>query len=231
VDCSCARSCPVGGRQRKGERLCGDRAVRRRTEGLRHHEELIRRAVSDPENLATAQGTAKQIESVQQYGIAVPVSDSVASFEATVTAVGEDLLTLQSQFPEQLESLRPSLEDLPLAVAHKTVGAEVKRCVLERNTSLAEWQRLERTLHLLGISRPEAAAPRTLTGLKEQIQDFRMPCSAKVGEEGMSLLAFLHGDADFPSDLTLDTIKRALLSLRPLIVVSSRTGVQDAQGG
>ncbi len=194
----------------------------------KHHEELMKRAASDPEKLPAAQTTAKQIESVQQYGIAVPDSESVESLEAALAGVSEDLLTLQSQFPAQLESLRPSLKDLPLTDAQKVVAAEAEKCTRKYDTLLAEWQRLERTLRLLGIDSTDAGAPRTLAGLEEQIKEFRRQCSAKVGDEGMSLLAFLQGDADFPPDLTLEAIRRALLSLRPLIVVSSKTGVQDA---
>jgi hypothetical protein len=61
----------------------------------KHREELMKRAVSDPEKLAAAQATGKQIESVQQYGIAVPDSESVETFEAALAAVTGDLLTLQ----------------------------------------------------------------------------------------------------------------------------------------
>ena len=194
----------------------------------KHHEELMRRAVSDPENLAAAQATAKQIKSVHQYGIAVPDSGGVETFEAALAGVSGDLLTLQGQFPEQLESLRPSLKDLPLADAQKVVAAAAEGSTKKYDTLLAEWQRLERTLRLLGIDRPEAIAPRTLAGLEKQIKEFRKQCLAKVGDEGMSLLDFLQGDADFPPDLTLEAVRGALLSLRPLIVISSKTGVKDA---
>jgi hypothetical protein len=194
----------------------------------KHHEELMKGAVSDPEKLAAAQTTAKRIELVQQHGISVPESEGVETFETALATVSGNLLTLQSQFPEQLESLRTSLKNLPLADAQKVVAAEAERCARKYDLLLAEWQRLERTLRLLGIGRPEAVAPRTLAGLEEQIDEFRKQCSAKVGEEGMSLLAFLQGDADFPPALTLEAVRGALLSLRPLIVISSRTGVPDA---
>jgi hypothetical protein len=197
----------------------------------KQHEELMKRTVSDPEKLAASQATAKEIESVQQYGIAVPESEAVASFEAALATVNEWLLTLQSQFPEQLESLRAFLKDLPLADAQKLLAAEAERCETKYSSLLAEWQRLEQTLRLLGIDRPGADAPRTIAGLEEQIEEFQEQCSAKVGDEGISLLAFLQGDADFPPALTLEGVRSALLSLRPLIVISSKTGASDAQGG
>lgn len=194
----------------------------------KHQEELMKRAVSDPEKLAVAQTTAKQIESVQQYGISVPESESVETFETILDAVSKDLLKLQSQFPEQLESLRPSLKNLPLADARNVVAAEAERCERKYSSLLGEWQELERTLRLLGIDSTDAVAPRTVAGLEEQIKEFRRQCSAKVGDEGTCILAFLQGDADFPADLTLEAIRAALLSLRPLIVISSKTGGHDA---
>ncbi|MCX5676478.1 MAG: hypothetical protein NTX87_15870 [Planctomycetota bacterium] len=196
----------------------------------RHQDELLKVAVANPDTLAGAQVTAKQIESVQQYGIAVPASEAVTTFEATLLTLGEGLRTLQSRFPERLDLLRPSFQDQTMADAQKAVAAEVDRCEKEYNALLSEWQRLERTLRLLGIGHPGAIPPRTLAGMEEQIAEFRKQCSTKVGEEGMSLLSFLQGDTDFPAGLTLEAVRDALLSLRPLVVISSRTGVYDAKG-
>ena len=115
-----------------------------------------------------------------------------------------------------------------MADAKKVVEGEVEQCEKEYKALLSEWQSLERTLRLLGIDRLDTTEPRTLSGLKEQISGFREQCAGKVGEEGMSLLAFLQGDSDFPAGLTIEAVRDALLSLRALIVISSKPGDQNA---
>jgi hypothetical protein len=89
---------------------------------------------------------------------------------------------------------------------------------------------LYKTLYILQSGQPDATAPPlTITGLRQQIESFQKQCLERVGEEGLSLLTFLQqDDTDFPVHLRLNAIRKALVSLRPFIVISLRTGGQDA---
>jgi hypothetical protein len=194
----------------------------------KHLEELMKKAVLEPEKLTLAHATATKINSVTRCGIVLPESEDVEKLEAVLTAVSGDLSTLQTQFPEQIDSLLPTLNALLLSEAQTILAAKVVECTKARDALMTEWQRLHRALCLLGASQPDAASPQTTTGLRQQIESFREQCRATVGEEGMCLLAFLQGDAEFPTDLTLDAIRKALVSLRPLIVISPKRGGQDA---
>lgn len=196
-----------------------------------HRKELLAGCTSDPERVSDCQKVAKQVESVLEYNITISADAGVSAQEAMLRSLSESLLLLQSRFPERLEALRPSLDSQPAAEAEKLVTAEVGRSENEYAELLAEWERLQKTLRLLGGEDPVSSTPRTLGGLREQISEFRKQCSTKVGEEGMKLLVFLQGDSDFPAGLTLEAVRDALLSLRPLIAISSKAGVEDAESG
>lgn len=196
----------------------------------KHNQELMKAAVSAPENLGLILETANQIESARDFGISVP-NEGVEGFKDALSNLNADLVKMKTQFPDELESVGPSLNGLSLIDAQKILATEAERCATDYADLLSEWQRLDRTLHTLGIiAGPESVAPRSLAGLKEQIEQFREKCSERVGSEGMALLKFLlQEESDFPPGLSLEAVRRALLSLRPLIVISSRKpGVSDA---
>ena len=193
-----------------------------------HANELMAAAVSRPEQVQGIVAKARQISSLMQLGIVVPDSETVNALELALTDASECITTLQSRFPEQLEAMRSSLQKQPLATAQKLLEEKVRDCKQTYNALLVEWKSLQKTICLIAAGQPNAFPPRTIGGLQQQITLLRQQCWDKLGKDGMALLDFIQGNADFPPGLTVEAIHDALLSLRPFIVTSQKNGGQNA---
>jgi hypothetical protein len=187
--------------------------------GQGHRDELVAQGVQDPDKLGEIEEKTTAVALLLELGINVPAELTVADLWAGIKATADVVSVLRAQFPEHLDKLEETLKGFPLVEARQLLEQMLEGCRKQHEELVYEWRNLHSTVCLLGLGDQKSMPPKSLSGLRQQIQTFRDQCSDKIGEKGLKLLAFLKGERGFPEDLALAEVRESLLALKPFISV------------
>ena len=196
------------------------------SEAIKH--ELVARAICRPESLGDIESLGKHVQAASDAGVLFPDSAEWTDLRSHLHALAQSLDVLQSSFPEQVDDLRVSLRGKPLADAQVLLAAEVERYAAQKKRLQEERTGLRNALALLGHPVGSAEAPRSLEGLRQEVEGLKEQCVSTAGDHSLTLLAFFQGEGTFPRNLSLDEVEKALTSLRPLVRVALEYGVPNA---
>jgi hypothetical protein len=186
-------------------------------------EEALTGVIADPSRLKTIEDDLALVSFALSWELELASQQGLVALHPALLSLHEAVSAVQSEFPEQIDTLRSSLRHAGVDDAGKALRAVLNDCRRQYDVALAEWNRLGTTARLLGLNH-DGVAPRSLAGLEQQISEFSQHCAEKLGETGVAILQFLKGEGDFPRQADANSLEKALLAVRPFLTVKNGAG-------
>lgn len=179
---------------------------------------LLLRSLQDPSFIPSAETIAAQVGFLTAFGISIEAGRDLDEFMDAVTGVHAILHTLQDEYGIPKETLYEQANGKSLHEAGTLLGAMEQDCIDQKQRLLDEWDIYFAALSSIGAKPDSASPPRAIPALRHQIEEFKEQCLKGLGEEGMALFRFMKGEGEFPETISMDSVKKALEALRPLIL-------------
>lgn len=180
--------------------------------------ELLKRILEDADFLNKAEEIISNIEYLNSFGVLLDPLDQFEEF-CNISDY------LSSKIKENIENNEISKEEVKQKIKGKTLSKAseiIKKieteCIEKKRKLLEEWKMYSSTLRSFDDEIQEP--PDTLLELKKSVSLIRDKCLKHMGTPGFKLLKFLKGEEDFPDDIKLEEIKKALEALRPIFLKS-----------
>lgn len=183
----------------------------------RLRDEMVVRVAADLTYLSTAEELVRRAQVLNEMGCVWAPDASPDDVNIAVDAAYRNVATLReltgtgdSAFDELVngKELRIAADVLKQAASEKEVL---------RSKLLEEWKSLSDAARILNVPSASSAPPRSIPSLEREVEVLRDECLRMLGDDGMLILKFLRGEADFPRGFTKEQIEHALMVLRPTL--------------
>lgn len=185
-------------------------------------DELLVRSVVDRGFITSAEEILSRITFCKEYGIATEYKESFDAFKSILEDVTKKLESLQIEYGIPKEEVSKLVNEKWLSDANEVLKTKLEESSEKKGILLDAWKIYSNTLKSLKQSVSEP--PGGLQELEEGVKKLKIECINAIGEEGLSILAFLKGEETFPDKVSKDDIKKALEILRPLFIKFLKEG-------
>lgn len=178
--------------------------------------ELLERSIADREFVTLAEEILSKINFIVEFGISSEYKENFETFRTVLGNVYEKLENLQTKYRIPKDEIIKLVNGRPLRDVNEVLDKKLEDCSEKERSLIDEWKMYSQTLKSIGCEVPEL--PQGLKGLEEGVIKLKEKCLNALGEEGLSMLAFLKGERDFPDKISKDDIRKTLEILRPVFV-------------
>ena len=182
--------------------------------------ELLKRSLEDISFLESAEEIISNIEYLNSFGVLLGYTVEFEEFRDNLDTLSGKIKDIVEDFGISKGEIKQKIERKALSKACEIIEQLENECDAKKRKLLDEWKIYESTLKSFGDEIPEP--PDTLPELEESVSSIKKRCLEHLGKSGFSLLKFLRGKEEFPDDITIGEIKKALEVLRPIFLKSLR---------
>lgn len=182
--------------------------------------ELVRRSIIDVNFLTMAENAIAKFTNLRDYEVVLEYDGDFEKLYQSLSEAWGKIQQIQQAYGVSEVEIKDLINGKALLDAAELLEnmdkeyAERKRKLLEERNIYAS------TLKSFG---EEVSEPlENLQELEEAIENLRNRCLEYLGESGLKLLKFLKGEEEFPANLGMEEIKKALESLRPFFLKALR---------
>ncbi len=190
---------------------------------------LLLKSLQDPSFIPSAKTIAAQVRFLAAFGISIEAGRDLDEFMSTVTGVHALLHTLQDEYGIPKETLYEQTNGKSLHEAGTLLGDMEQDCIDQKKRLLDEWNIYFTALSSIGAQPDSTTPPQAIPALRHQIEEFKEQCLKGLGKEGMALFRFMKGEGEFPETISMNSVKKALEALRPLILTFLKEEGHDAK--
>jgi hypothetical protein len=177
-------------------------------------DELIQRSATDIGFVSSAEDAISKVKFISGFKISIQYDGEFDRFLEALENIQEKLTKLQEDYGIQIQEISTLVKGKSLPQAHELLEKELGESFQKKNTLLIEWKMYSTTLKSLGSQVPEV--PTGIHELEKEIGRLKTECMNRIGEEGMVVLEFLKGEAEFPEEVSKESVTKVLVILRPL---------------
>lgn len=182
--------------------------------------ELVRKSIIDVTFLSKAEDAIAKFTNLRDYEV---VLDYDGDFERLYQNLGEastKIQQIQQTYGISEAEIKNLIKGKALLDAAELLANMDKQYTERKRKLLEEWNMYASTLKSFG---EEVVVPlESLQELEKAIEDLRNRCLEYLGESGLKLLKFLKGEDEFPTNVGIEEIRKALESLRPFFLKALR---------
>ncbi|MBT9140703.1 MAG: hypothetical protein DDT30_01281 [Dehalococcoidia bacterium] len=182
--------------------------------------ELVRRSIIDVTFLSKAEDAITKFANLRDYEV---VLDYDGDFERLYQNLGEawaKIQQIQQTYGISEAEIKNLINGKALLDAAELLANMDKEYAERKRKLLEEWNMYASTLKSFGEEVLEP--PESLQELGKAIEDLRNRCLEYLGGSGLKLLKFLKGEDEFPTNVGIEEIRKALESLRPFFLKALR---------
>jgi len=182
--------------------------------------ELLKRALENIEYLEDVNEILSDIEYVSSFGVLLDYSTPFKEFCENLDKARRKIEDILESYGISEDKIRQKINKKILSDACKDLEQLENECAERKRTLLDEWKLYASTLKSFGEEITEP--PNILPELEKFVSSMKEKCLKHLGESGFRLLKFLRGEEEFPDDIEIKEIKKALEALRPIFLKSLR---------
>lgn len=178
--------------------------------------ELLKRSIIDIGFLSKAEDVIAKFTNIRDYEV---VLEYDGDFEKLYQNLGEawaKLQQIQQTYGISEAEIKNLINGKALLDAAELLANMDKEYAEKKRKLLEEWNMYASTLKSFGEEVLEP--PESPQELGNAIEGLRNRCLEYLGESGLKLLKFLKGEDEFPANVGIEEIRKALESLRPFFL-------------
>lgn len=182
--------------------------------------ELVRRSLMDVTFLNQAEDVSTKFANLREYGVKLEYDGDFAKLYQNLGEVWTKLEQIQQTYAISEAEIKSAINGRTLLDAAEIVANIEEECTERKRKLVEEWDMYASTLRSIGqeVSEP----PASLQELGKAMEELQNRCLEYLGESGLKLLKFLKGEDEFPANVGMEEIKKALESLRPFFFKALR---------
>ena len=177
-------------------------------------DEMFVRAAGDSQFLSAAEELARRAQALEKLGCSWISDGDLDVMGSSVDAAHQHMITLKKLTGDET-TVEQIVRGKDFEAAANALGVVVLEKEALRSRLRQEWGTLSATAKLLNAFVGSEMPPESIPTLETEVIALRQACLSTLGDDGMSVLNFLRGDADFPKTFTPGQIEHALTALRP----------------
>lgn len=179
--------------------------------------EIIKRSFGNIYFLTEAESLISQYSFIDNYSINLEFLPEFEynNYSELVKTVGELIQLLTSEFGIQVDTISELVSNKGLAEVNNILDVAYSDYDKKKRGLIIEWSIYSSALKSLGEDVQQA--PKNLDELVKDIQDLNRRLMKYLGDTGIKLLNYIKGEDSFPSEVTLDEVKKALETMRPFL--------------
>lgn len=178
--------------------------------------DLLQRSVMDRGFITTAEDALSKVRFISGFGISAESIDTFEVLKSTLSSVCQKLVDMQTKYLIPKTEILEFTEKKPLIETDIVLKKKLEEYAKKERTLREEWKMYSSTLKSIGHNPP--TMPEGIHELEESVRKLRGECMEALGEEGVSILTFLKGEGNFPDNIPIDKIRKALEVLRPVFM-------------
>lgn len=188
--------------------------------------ELVTRSVMDVTFLSKAEDTIAKFANLRDYQVILEYDGDFEKLYQNLAEVWTKIQQIQQTYGISEGEIKNLIDGKALLDAVELLANMDKEYAEKKRRLLEEWNMYASTLESLG---EEVLEPlESPQELGNAIEGLRNRCLEYLGESGLKLLKFLKGEDEFPANIGMEEIKKALESLRPFFIRGIKGGGIDA---
>lgn len=180
--------------------------------------ELLKRSIEDVNFLSDAEDIIHKFTYACDYGLIVKYNEDLKSFAKNLNETHSKMQQIEENYGISKEEIKTLIKDKTPQEADELLGKVDEEYAEKKRKSLEEWKMYSSTLKPLGEEILEP--PKGIHELESAVENMRDKCLGYLGEPGFRLFRFLKGEDNFPEDVGIKEIKKALEVLRPFFIKS-----------
>jgi hypothetical protein len=180
-------------------------------------EEILIRAARDLPSLSSIEELARRADALAQMGCVMGPNTGFDEIKSFINVAYECVAKMRELTGAADSAFDQLIKGKEVRVASEGLVQAVEEKQALQATLTDEWKSLADATKLLNISGASEVPPRSIPSLQTEINALREACLTTLGDDGMVILKFLRGEADFPGELTIGQIQHALTVLRPTL--------------
>jgi hypothetical protein len=188
--------------------------------------ELVRRSIIDVTFLSKAEDAIAKFANLRDYEVVLEYDGDFEKLYQNLGEVWAKIQQIQQTYGISEAEIKNLINGKALLDADELLGRMDKEYAEKKRKLLEEWNMYAATLKSFG---EEVLEPlESPQELGNAIEGLRNRCLGYLGESGLKLLKFLKGEDEFPANVGMEEIKKALESLRPFFIKGTKGGGIDA---
>lgn len=180
--------------------------------------EILKRTLEDAIFLEKAEEIISNIEYLNRFGVLLDYTGEFGKFCENLDKTSDKAKDIVGNYGIPENEIKQKIEKKELSDAYKIIETLESECAERKRKLMDECKIYESTLKSFGDEILEP--PKTIPELEKFVDSMREKCLGHLGELGFKLLKFLRGEEEFPEDIEVEGIKKALEALRPLFLKS-----------
>jgi len=182
--------------------------------------ELVRRSIIDVTFLSKAEDAIAKFTNLRDYEVVLEYDSDFAKLCQSLGEASTKIQQIQQIYGISEAEIKNLINGKALLDAVELLANMDKEYAERKKKLLEEWNMYASTLKSFG---EEVLEPlESLQELEKAIENLRNRCLEYLGESGLKLLKFLKGEGEFPANVGMEEIKKALESLRPFFFKALR---------
>ncbi|MCK4823073.1 hypothetical protein KA005_45350, partial [bacterium] len=177
--------------------------------------ELLKRSLDNVSFLEKAEEIISNIEYLKSFGVLLDYTVEFEKFRDNLDTLSGKINDITEDSGISEDEIKQKIEGEALSKAQEIIEQLENECLAGKRKLLEDWEMYASTLRSFGdeISEP----PDTLPDLERSVSAMEKNCLEHLGDIGIKILKFLRGEEEFPEDIEIKEIKRALEVLRPIL--------------
>lgn len=177
--------------------------------------ELLKRSLDDVILLETAEEIISNVEYLKSLGVLLDYTTEFEKFRDNLDTLIGKINDIMEDFGISEDEIKQKIEGKAHSKAWEIIKQLENECISKKRKLLEDWEMYASTLRSFGdeISEP----PATLPDLGISVSSMEKNCIGHLGDTGIKILKFLRGEEEFPEDIKIKEIKKALEVLRPIL--------------
>ena len=184
--------------------------------------ELVRRSIIDVTFLSKAEDVIAKFTDLRDYELLLEYDGDFEKLYQNLDEAWTNIRQIQQIYGVSEAEIKNLINGKALLDAVKLLMNMDSEYAKKKKELAEEWNMYASTLKSFGEKVLEL--PENLQELGKAIEHLRNRCLEYLGESGLKLLKFLKGEDEFPANIGIEEIKKALESLRPFFLKALREG-------
>jgi len=184
--------------------------------GANLKSDILTRAILDISLLAKGEDVISKSTYLRDYEVVLEYEGDLEKYSVNLDETWDEMQQIQDEYGISRERIRELINNRNLLEASALLKEAHVQYATEKRKLLEERQLYSGALGSLGEEVLEP--PQYLHELVKDIENLRSRCMEHLGESGLKLLKFLKEEGEFPEEVGMEEIKRALEALRPFFL-------------
>lgn len=191
---------------------------------------LLTRVLEDTAFLEKTEEIISNIDYLTKFGILIDYSLQFDDLYRELNTLSRKISDIVDNFGISEEKIKQKVKKKAHSEVYKIIEQMEKDCAERKRRLIDELKIYLSILKSLDEEIPKTLSDiseleeKTIPELEEYVRNTKEISLDYLRESGIKLLSFLKGETDFPKDIQIDDIKRALKVLRPIFLKGIKEG-------